>query len=68
MTVSLNRNVINPSDHSKEAVLSKVLSPRVPHLPEFNSIFHSISNDGDIVYDLLVTCFIMVDPTCVVLK
>jgi hypothetical protein len=55
--------VINTSDDSDESLLCVVGSPWVSDLPVFDSVLLSVTNDRDIVNDLLVSCLVFEDAS-----
>jgi hypothetical protein len=66
--ISLDSDVVGTSDNSNEALLTEVLSPRVPDSPVLGTVFDTITDDGDIMDNVLVTSLIFEDTRGVVLK
>ena len=66
--VSLNGDVVDTSDDSDETLLTEVGTPRVSDGPVLGSVLNTVSNNRDIVDDVLITSLILEDSTSVVLK
>ena len=64
--VRLNVNVVDTSHNSEESTFTIVRSPRVSDNPVLDSIFDSVADDRDVMYDVHISSRVLKDATSVV--
>jgi hypothetical protein len=67
-TVSLDSDVVGATADAEETFLTPVGTPGVTYEPVLLTVLLTVTNDGDIVNNVLVTSIIAVDTTSVFLK
>jgi hypothetical protein len=67
-TVSFNSDVVDASDDSEESIFSEMLTPRVSDFPELDSVFNTISHNGDIMDDISIVGHVVENTAGVVFE
>jgi hypothetical protein len=68
LAVRLDGDVFYTSNDSKEAVFTEMLTPGVSDFPELDSVFDTVSDDGNIMNDIGIVGHIMEDTSSIVFK
>jgi hypothetical protein len=66
--VGLNGDVVLTSKNADESLFTEVLTPRVPDGPVLGAVLDTITDDRDVMDNVLVTGLILIDARGVVLK